>query len=99
MIALLAVMLLLAAASAFMFWPLRAGRRARRRSAADAALRIARDAKLGEINDLELDFRLGKLSSEDYAAVNATLRAEAVELMREIEAAPQGDAAPQGGAA
>jgi hypothetical protein len=79
-----------------MFWPLRSGRRGGRGrdlSAGDAALRIARDAKLAEINDLELDFRLGKLSSEDFAAVNATLRAEAVELMREVDAVPGGDAA------
>jgi hypothetical protein len=90
MIALLAVMALLTAAAAAMFWPLRAGRRGRRRGPDDAALRIARDAKLGEIQDLELDFRLGKLSSEDYAAVNATLRAEAIELIRR-SGRPAGD--------
>jgi hypothetical protein len=93
MIALLAVMVLLASAATVMFWPLRSGRRAPRVAAADPALQIAREAKLGEIQDLELDFRVGKLSSEDYAAVNATLRAEAVELLRRIEAASGGDAA------
>jgi hypothetical protein len=90
MIAPLAVILLLGAAAGVMFWPLRSGNRARRRPdrvPAGAALRVARDAKLGEIHDLELDFRLGKLSSEDYDAVNATLRAEAVELNRRIESA------------
>jgi hypothetical protein len=95
MIALLAVMLLLAVAATVMFWPLRAGRRGgpgRDRGAVDPALSIARDAKLGEINDLELDFRLGKLSSEDFAAVNATLRAEAVELLRRIESDSGSDA-------
>ncbi len=93
MIGLLAVMLLLGLAATNMFWPLRSGSRARRRSADDAALRIARDAKLGEINDLELDFRLGKLSSEDFAAVNATLRAEAVDLLRQMDSVPGGEAA------
>jgi len=95
MVALLAVILLLVTAASAMFWPLRSGRRGRGREriAADHALRIARNAKLGEINELELDFRLGKLSSEDYAAVNATLRAEAVELNRRIESARENEAA------
>jgi len=92
MIALLAVMLLLVVAATAMFWPLRSGRRTRRAGGADLSLAIARDAKLGEINDLELDFRLGKLSSEDFAAVNATLRAEAVELLRRIESDSGSDA-------
>lgn len=80
---LLAVVLLLVAVAAALFWPLRAGR-ARVQSSAEPsdALAIARDAKLGELHDLELDFRLGKLSDEDYRAVNETLRAEAVEAMR-----------------
>jgi hypothetical protein len=70
-----------------MFWPLRTAHAARTADATDAtALEIARDAKLGELGDLELDFRLGKLSPDDYAALNATLRAEAVEAMRELDA-------------
>jgi hypothetical protein len=96
MVALLAVMVLLGTAAAVMFWPLRSGPqrgRGRDRSAPDEALQIARDAKLNEINDLELDFRLGKLSSEDYADVKAALRAEAVDLIRQIDSTPGGDAA------
>lgn len=93
MIALLAVILLLGTAATVMLWPLRTGRRARRHVGGDPALQIAREAKLGEIQDLELDFRLGKLSSEDYAAVNATLRAEAVALIRRIESSRGGGAA------
>jgi hypothetical protein len=80
---LLAVVLLLVAVAAALFWPLGAGR-ARGQSSAEpsVALELARDAKLGELHDLELDYRVGKLSAEDYRELNETLRAEAVETMR-----------------
>jgi len=57
---------------------------------ATAALEAARDAKLREIHDSDLDHRTGKLSDEDHAALDATLRAEAAELLRELEAARAG---------
>jgi hypothetical protein len=80
---LLAVVLLLVAVATVLFWPLRTAYKTRARGREPAtALEIARDAKLGELHDLELDFRLGKLSDEDYRALNETLRAEAVEAMR-----------------
>jgi hypothetical protein len=84
---LLVVVLLLLAVAAALFWPLRAGR-ARGQSSAEpvAALEIARDAKLGELHDLELDYRIGKLSPEDYRALNETLRSEAVEAIRLLDA-------------
>jgi hypothetical protein len=79
----LAVVALVIAVAVVMSWPLRKARTARERGREPAtALEIARDAKLGELHDLELDFRLGKLSDEDYRALNETLRAEAVEAMR-----------------
>ena len=83
----LAVMLLLVAVAAALFWPLRTGR-ARGRSSAEraTALELARDAKLGELHDLELDYRLGKLSGEDYRELNETLRSEAVEAIRLLDA-------------
>jgi hypothetical protein len=84
-VALLAVIVMLAAVTATMFWPLRSHHRPGRAEPADNALIVARDSKLGELNDLELDFRLGKLSAEDYGDLNATLRTEAVEIMRQIE--------------
>lgn len=87
-IGMLAVVLLLFAVAGALFWPLRGARTARRPGAEPAtALELARDAKLGELHDLELDFRLGKLSADDYRALNATLRAEAVEALRRIDAA------------
>jgi hypothetical protein len=90
----IAVVVLLATAATAVFWPLRTGRKPRTATERNGALTIARDAKLAEINDLELDFRLGKLSAEDYRATHAELRAEAVELMRQIEASsPNGSQA------
>jgi hypothetical protein len=81
----LAVIVLLIAAATAIFWPLRTARTARAREERDLALEIARDSKLGEINDLELDFGLGKLSEDDYRALNSALRSEAVEIIRRID--------------
>lgn len=58
--------------------------------AGTAALEAARDAKLREIRDTELDHKTGKLSDADYRAIDTTLRAEAADLLRELEeAAPR----------
>jgi hypothetical protein len=48
-------------------------------------LEAAREAKYREIRDSELDFRTGKLSAEDYAAVDAQLRAEALDILDRLE--------------
>ncbi|HEV3035379.1 MAG TPA: hypothetical protein VGX72_11390 [Solirubrobacteraceae bacterium] len=48
-------------------------------------LDAAREAKYREIRDAELDFRTGKLSREDYQAIDADLRAEAIEILNRIE--------------
>jgi hypothetical protein len=79
----LAVVVLVIAAATAMFWPLRTTHTARAHgSAGPGPVEIASDAKLGELHDLELDYRLGKLSDEDYRELNETVRAEAVEAMR-----------------
>jgi hypothetical protein len=83
---LVAVLLLLIVATASVFWPLYVARQGAPRGHGDLALQVARDAKLGEIHDLELDYRLGKLSREDYQQLNQALRNEAVEIMRQIDA-------------
>jgi hypothetical protein len=51
-----------------------------------AQLESAREAKYGEIRDAELDMRTGKLSREDYEAVDAALRAEALEVLDRLQA-------------
>jgi hypothetical protein len=48
-------------------------------------LEAEREAKYREIRDAELDYRTGKLSQEDYEAVNGALRAEAVEILNKLE--------------
>lgn len=49
-------------------------------------LEAARDAKYREIRDAELDHQTAKLSDDDYEAIDSTLRAEAVELLHELDA-------------
>jgi hypothetical protein len=49
------------------------------------ALESAREAKYREIRDAELDYRTGKLSNEDYDAIDADLRAEAIEILDRLD--------------
>jgi hypothetical protein len=51
-----------------------------------AELDAARETKYREIRDAELDLRTGKLSREDYEAIDGGLRAEALELLDRLEA-------------
>lgn len=48
-------------------------------------LEAAREAKYREIRDSELDFRTGKLSAEDFAAIDAQLRGEAIAILDQLE--------------
>jgi hypothetical protein len=50
-----------------------------------AALEAAKEAKYREIKDAELDHQMGKLSSEDYKAIDQELRAQAIEILKEID--------------
>jgi hypothetical protein len=52
---------------------------------ARAELETAREAKYREIRDAELDYRTGKLSQGDYEAVNGALRAEAVDILAQLD--------------
>jgi hypothetical protein len=88
----LAVVGVLAAASAagwVVAGPLRGGRA----EADDAVyqsqledLEAAKEARYREIREAEMDFRTGKLSETDYKAIDRQLRAEAVELLRRLDA-------------
>jgi hypothetical protein len=49
-------------------------------------LEAAREAKYREIRDAELDYRTGKLSREDYEAIDRELRDEAIEILNRLEA-------------
>ena len=57
------------------------------------ALEAAKEAKYREIRDAELDFRMGKLSDADYRTTDRELRAQAVEILRELDALTPEDAA------
>jgi hypothetical protein len=48
-------------------------------------LRAAKEAKYREIRDAELDHRMGKLSREDWRAVDRDLRGEAIEILRQLD--------------
>ena len=67
--------------------PLRAGATAA--EDVDAArredLEAAKEAKYREIRDAELDLRTGKLSEDDWRAIDRELRAEAMELLRRLD--------------
>jgi hypothetical protein len=50
-----------------------------------AALEAAKEAKYREIRDAELDLRMGKLSEDDWQAIDAELREQAIEILRSID--------------
>jgi len=60
--------------------------------AARAELEAAREAKYREIRDTELDYRTGKLSRDDYQAIDADLRAEALTILDRLERLSSTDA-------
>jgi flagellar biosynthesis/type III secretory pathway M-ring protein FliF/YscJ len=51
-----------------------------------AELEAARESKYREIRDADLDFRTGKLSADDYGAIESALRAEALAILDQLEA-------------
>jgi hypothetical protein len=53
---------------------------------ARAALEAAKEAKYREIRDAELDYRMGKLSEADWREGDRELRAQAMEILRELDA-------------
>ncbi|MET0207035.1 MAG: hypothetical protein ABWZ63_08870 [Thermoleophilaceae bacterium] len=83
------VLVVIAIAVALIAAPLRHGRAAAdeaAESAERADLDAAKEAKYREIREAELDYRTGKLSHEDWRALDAGLRAEAVDLLRRLDA-------------
>jgi hypothetical protein len=94
------VLAVLAIAVLLIAWPLRERRSAPgpASSSLHAELEAAKEAKFREIRDAELDFRTGKLSREDWRALDSVLRAEAIELLRRLDALearlPGSDAEP-----
>jgi hypothetical protein len=66
--------------------PLRTrGEEERREETLIAELEAAKEAKYREIRDAELDHRMGKLSRDDWRAVDRELRGEAIEILSELD--------------
>jgi hypothetical protein len=84
----LLVLVVLAIALYTITQPLLSVRRASAVASDDVrALEAARDSKLQEIRDAEMDMRTGKLSDEDYRAIDGALRAEAVQILERLDGA------------
>jgi hypothetical protein len=85
----LVVLVVVAAVIWLVVGPLRRGavdRLAAEESAEHADLEARKEAKYREIRDAEMDHRTGKLSDADFRALDRELRAEAVELLRRLDA-------------
>jgi flagellar biosynthesis/type III secretory pathway M-ring protein FliF/YscJ len=81
-----ALVLLAAVVAVVVIRPLRRGEeQARPEEARREELEAAKEAKYREIRDAELDHRMGKLSQEDWRRVDRELRAEAIEILRELD--------------
>ena len=50
-----------------------------------AELEAAKESKYREIRDAELDYRMGKLSEADWRTTDRELRAQAIEILRELD--------------
>jgi hypothetical protein len=81
------ILFVVAAAVVAVTKPLLRRERARDESLAAerAELDALKEAKYREIRDAELDYRTGKLSEGDWRALDRTLRAEAVELLKRLD--------------
>ena len=55
-----------------------------------AVLEAERDARLAAVRDARLDLDGGKLSADDHRALDARLRAEALDALRVLDAARSG---------
>ena len=82
----LALIVLVAVVAALLARPLIRGDRAEHQDQTRIEeLRAAKEAKYREIRDAELDHRMGKLSKEDWRAVDRDLRAEAIVILSELD--------------
>jgi hypothetical protein len=50
-----------------------------------AALEAAKEQKYRDIRDAELDYRMGKLSEEDWREADRELRVQAMEILRRLD--------------
>ena len=50
-----------------------------------ADLEAAKESKYREIKDAELDFRMGKMSEEEWRTLDAELRTQAIDILRQLD--------------
>jgi hypothetical protein len=82
----IALLVLAVVVGAVLSVPLRRrGEQERRDETRLAELEAAKEAKYREIRDAELDHQMGKLSRDDWKAVDRDLRAEAIEILRRLD--------------
>ena len=88
------MLVVLAVVAVVVAWPLyRATRPAApsTRYADIEALEAAKETKLREIREAELDYRTGKLTEEDWRAIDRRLRAEVADVLRALDRAEPPD--------
>jgi hypothetical protein len=81
----LLVAVLAALVALLVLQPLRVRAAAEPSSDPRADLEAAKEAKYREIKDAELDFQMGKMSEEDWRALDAELRAQAIDILRQLD--------------
>ncbi|MBI5310424.1 MAG: hypothetical protein HZB14_05285 [Actinobacteria bacterium] len=77
--------LVLAAAVAFVVWPLLRGVDESALDAELAELEIAKQAKYREIRDAEIDHKAGKLTDDEWRTTDAELRTEATRILAQMD--------------
>jgi hypothetical protein len=83
----LAALVLAGVVALVVLTPLRRGdERARLDEDRRAALEAAKEQKYRDIRDAELDYRMGKLSEADWREADRELRAQAIEVLRDLDA-------------
>jgi hypothetical protein len=81
----LLVAVLAALVALLVLQPLRARTTAEQSADPRADLEAAKEAKYREIKDAELDFQMGKMSEEDWRALDGELRAQAIDILRQLD--------------
>jgi predicted outer membrane protein len=83
--AVLAAVVLAAVVAVLVLLPLRTPMAAEPADDGRADLEAAKEAKYREIKDAELDYRMGKISEDDWRPLDAELRAQAIEILKQLD--------------
>ncbi len=81
----LAAIVLAALVAVVVLQPLRTPMAAEPADDRRADLEAAKEATYREIKDAELDHRMGKISEADWRPLDAELRAQAIEILKQLD--------------